>query len=70
MLNRTDLDDGEGISAEEDFRIKATSFLMFQIGWLMFFFFPQKKFRHKDMRLFIRLFHTKLDCMSVLGNFT
>ena len=32
MLNITDLDDGEGISSKEDFRIKAALFLTFQIG--------------------------------------
>ena len=41
MLNRTELDDGEGISLEEDFRIKAVSFMMFQLGWLIFSFFQQ-----------------------------
>ena len=32
MLNTT-AEVGDAISPEEDFRVKAASFLMFQIGW-------------------------------------
>ena len=67
MLNGTEFDDGEGISAEEDFRIKAASFLMFQIGWLMFYFFLSTRNFGTRHDTALRLFHTQLVCVSVLG---